>query len=185
MWGPRAKFHFRNRRKHPRALGNGQLAKRAARSMSNVLLLVKVDRQEYLRTSHSQRELRQKGLFFPLIARYSPRAHRKRMFGYSEGGAFTGSKKGGNQGKFELSDGGTLCQMKSAKCLWSLQATCSAGSWISRISGSAAGCGSCRCPDLATTNRKLRKRSRREPPGGPFLQSQMSVLSRWSATCNA
>jgi transcriptional regulator with PAS, ATPase and Fis domain len=29
------------------------------------------------------------------------------LFGYAEG-AFTGAKKGGNPGKFELADGGTL-----------------------------------------------------------------------------
>lgn len=37
------------------------------------------------------------------------------LFGY-EGGAFTGAKKGGKIGKFELADGGTLLLEKSVRC---------------------------------------------------------------------
>ncbi len=39
------------------------------------------------------------------------------LFGYNEG-AFTGAKKGGNPGKFELADGGTLFLDELGICRW-------------------------------------------------------------------
>jgi len=93
----------------PELLDCIKLAKNAARSNSNILILGE---------SGTGKEL-----FAQAVHNYSPRKNgpfvaincgalsreliQSELFGY-EGGAFTGAKKEGNPGRFELADGGTL-----------------------------------------------------------------------------
>ena len=111
MTGARAKFHFRDIiGRHPRALETISLGKRIAKTSSTVLLLGEsgTGKNIFAPAIHNE-SARAKGPFVSINCAAIPRELiASELFGYSDG-AFTGSKRGGNPGKFELSDGGTLC----------------------------------------------------------------------------
>jgi sigma-54 dependent transcriptional regulator, acetoin dehydrogenase operon transcriptional activator AcoR len=125
MIGAQAKFSFKDvAGTHPRALETISLAKRAARTLSNVLLLGEsgTGKNIFAQAIHNESN-RAKGPFVSINCAAIPRELiASELFGYSEG-AFTGSKRGGNQGKFELSDGGTLCLDEIGEMPLDLQAT--------------------------------------------------------------
>jgi len=81
----------------------------AASSMSNVLIQGESGTgKELLAQSIHNHSERRNGPFVALNCGAIPRELiGSELFGYAEG-AFTGAKKGGNPGKFELADGGTL-----------------------------------------------------------------------------
>lgn len=111
MVGAKANFHFNNIiGAHPRALESVNLGKKAARTLSNVLLLGEsgTGKNVFAQAIHNESQ-RAQGPFVSINCGAIPRELiASELFGYAEG-AFTGSKKGGNPGKFELADGGTLC----------------------------------------------------------------------------
>lgn len=85
------------------------LAKNAAKSPSNVLLLGEsgTGKEMFAQSIHNYSD-RHTGPFIDINCGAIPRSLiESELFGY-ESGAFTGSKKGGHMGKFELADGGTL-----------------------------------------------------------------------------
>ncbi|MBT9171634.1 MAG: Acetoin dehydrogenase operon transcriptional activator AcoR [Syntrophomonadaceae bacterium] len=84
-------------------------AKAAAESTSNVLLLGEsgTGKEMFAQAIHNNSD-RKEGPFLAINCSGIPRdLIGSELFGYAEG-AFTGAKKGGNPGKFELADGGTL-----------------------------------------------------------------------------
>lgn len=85
------------------------LAKIAARSTSNTLILGEngTGKEMIAQSIHTGGQ-RKKGPFIAVNCGAIPRnLIQSELFGY-EGGAFTGSRKEGNPGKFELADGGTI-----------------------------------------------------------------------------
>lgn len=85
------------------------LAKNAAKSPSNVLLVGEsgTGKEMFAQAIHNHGD-RHAGPFIDINCGAIPRSLiESELFGY-ESGAFTGSKKGGHMGKFELADGGTL-----------------------------------------------------------------------------
>lgn len=110
MLGNQARFTFND------LIGNNQkflrtieLAKSAAESNSNVLLLGEsgTGKEMFAQAIHNASS-RKDGPFLALNCSGIPRdLMASELFGYVEG-AFTGAKRGGNPGKFELADGGTL-----------------------------------------------------------------------------
>lgn len=86
-----------------------KLAKTIAPSNSNVLLLGEsgVGKDVFAQAIHNA-STRRKGPFVALNCASIPRdLLGSELFGYEEG-AFTGARRGGNPGKFELADGGTI-----------------------------------------------------------------------------
>ena len=110
MAGARAIFSFED------LIGNNRLfreainlATQASASNSNVLLLGEsgTGKELFAQAIHNLSENRN-GPFLAINCAALPRSLvESELFGYAEG-AFTGAKKGGNPGKFELADGGTL-----------------------------------------------------------------------------
>jgi transcriptional regulator with PAS, ATPase and Fis domain len=86
-----------------------EVARMAARSSSNVLIEGEsgTGKELFAQAIHNASR-RSAGAFVAVNCGAIPRELiASELFGYSEG-AFTGAKKGGNPGKFELADGGTL-----------------------------------------------------------------------------
>ncbi|HOQ10683.1 MAG TPA: sigma 54-interacting transcriptional regulator [Syntrophomonadaceae bacterium] len=86
-----------------------EVARMAARSSSNVLIEGEsgTGKELFAQAIHNASK-RSAGPFVAVNCGAIPRELiASELFGYSEG-AFTGAKKGGNPGKFELADGGTL-----------------------------------------------------------------------------
>ena len=86
-----------------------RLSKIAARSMSNVLILGEsgTGKELFAQAIHNHSP-RREGPFIAVNCGALPQGLiESELFGY-EGGAFTGSKKEGQPGKFELANGGTL-----------------------------------------------------------------------------
>ena len=108
--GAKAKFHFNDIvGQDPRFLATLELGKKAAESTSNVLLLGESGsgKDIFAQAIHHSSG-RRSGPYIAINCGAIPRELiTSELFGYSEG-AFTGSKKGGNPGKFELADGGTI-----------------------------------------------------------------------------
>jgi len=93
----------------PQFLATIELGKKAALSASNVLLLGEsgTGKDMFAQAIHNGSE-RKNGPYITINCGSIPRQLIiSEFFGYFEG-AFTGSKKGGNPGKFELADGGTI-----------------------------------------------------------------------------
>ncbi|MEL7567841.1 MAG: sigma 54-interacting transcriptional regulator [Dehalobacterium sp.] len=110
MVGARARYTFNdiigNNSKFKEAV---KLAKAAANSLSNVLLLGEsgTGKELFAQAIHNA-SVRRTGPFLGINCAALPRGLiESELFGYTEG-AFTGAKKGGNPGKFELADGGTF-----------------------------------------------------------------------------
>jgi transcriptional regulator with PAS, ATPase and Fis domain len=108
--GPRATYTFANLiGKNSKFLSSVNLAKAAAHSISNVLLVGEsgTGKEIFAHSIHNASD-RKSGPFLAINCAALPRnLVESELFGYAEG-AFTGAKKGGNPGKFELADGGTL-----------------------------------------------------------------------------
>ncbi|WP_418791287.1 sigma-54-dependent Fis family transcriptional regulator [Phosphitispora sp. TUW77] len=110
MVGARARFVFDDLvGQNASYLKTVKLARLAATSSSNVLLLGEsgTGKEVFAQAIHNASN-RSKGPFIAINCGAIPRELvGSEMFGYSEG-AFTGAKRGGNPGKFELAEGGTL-----------------------------------------------------------------------------
>lgn len=110
MVGARAKFTFDDLiGKNAAYLKTVQLAKTAANSSSNVLLLGEsgTGKEVFAQAIHNA-GCRANEPFIAINCAALPRdLIGSELFGYTEG-AFTGAKKGGSPGKFELADGGTI-----------------------------------------------------------------------------
>ncbi len=94
---------------NPRFLMTVDQAKMVAQNRSNVLLLGKsgTGKDIFAQAIHNASD-RKNGAYLAINCGAIPRdLIASELFGHEEG-AFTGSRRGGNQGKFELADGGTL-----------------------------------------------------------------------------
>jgi len=94
---------------NPRFLESLRLAETASQSASNVLLLGEsgTGKEVFSHFIHSKSP-KNKGPFIAINCAAIPKdLIASELFGY-EDGAFTGSRKGGSPGKFELANGGTL-----------------------------------------------------------------------------
>jgi PAS domain S-box-containing protein len=108
--GAKAKFDFSDIvGEDPRFLATLEMGRKAAESTSNVLLLGESGsgKDIFAQAIHHSSS-RRRGPYIAINCGAIPRELiTSELFGYTEG-AFTGSKKGGNPGKFELADGGTI-----------------------------------------------------------------------------
>ena len=110
MLGAKARFTFDDLvGRNATYLKTVKMASTAAGSSSNVLLLGEsgTGKEVFAQAIHNG-SARAKGPFIAINCAALPRELiGSELFGYNEG-AFTGAKRGGNPGKFELADGGTL-----------------------------------------------------------------------------
>ncbi len=110
MIGARANFSFDDiQGENPAFLKTVEQARIASASSSNVLLLGKsgTGKDIFAQAIHNASN-RKSGPYVAINCAAIPTdLITSELFGYAEG-AFTGSRKGGNQGKFELADGGTI-----------------------------------------------------------------------------
>ncbi len=110
MIGAKANFSFDGFcGQNTRFLSTVDQARMASQSSSNVLLLGEsgVGKDIYAQAIHNASE-RRNGPYVAINCGAIPRdLIASELFGHDEG-AFTGSRRGGNQGKFELADGGTI-----------------------------------------------------------------------------
>lgn len=110
MMGASANFSFDDiHGQNPRFLMTVDQARMVAQSNSNVLLLGKsgTGKDIFAQAIHNASD-RRNGPYVAINCGAIPRELiASELFGHEEG-AFTGSRRGGNQGKFELADGGTL-----------------------------------------------------------------------------
>lgn len=110
MVGAKARFTFDDLvGRNASYLKTVQMARTAAGSSSNVLLLGESGTgKEVIAQAIHNASSRAKGPFIAINCAALPRELiGSELFGYNEG-AFTGAKRGGSPGKFELADGGTL-----------------------------------------------------------------------------
>jgi transcriptional regulator with PAS, ATPase and Fis domain len=124
MIGAKAKFSFEDVYGVNAAfLETVNQAKRVSQSNSNVLLLGEsgTGKDVFAQAIHNESG-RSAGPYVAINCAAIPRdLIASELFGYSEG-AFTGSRRGGNQGKFELADGGTIFLDEIAEMPLELQA---------------------------------------------------------------
>jgi len=124
MIGAKANFQFKDVcGQNVKFLKTIEQAKLAAHSTSNVLLLGKsgTGKDIFAQAIHNASE-RKSGPYVAINCAAIPRdLIASELFGYSDG-AFTGSRRGGNQGKFELADGGTIFLDEIAETPLELQA---------------------------------------------------------------
>lgn len=110
MMGAKANLRFEDiRGRNPRFLMTVDQARMVAQSRSNVLLLGKsgTGKDIFAQSIHNASD-RRNGPYVAINCGAIPRdLIASELFGHEEG-AFTGSRRGGNQGKFELADGGTI-----------------------------------------------------------------------------
>jgi len=110
MMGAKAKFHFQDiHGQNIKFVRTVEQARMVSLSSSNVLLLGKsgTGKDIFAQAIHNAGD-RKNGPYVAINCGAIPRdLILSELFGYSEG-AFTGSRRGGNQGKFELADGGTI-----------------------------------------------------------------------------
>ncbi|WP_418792098.1 sigma-54-dependent Fis family transcriptional regulator [Phosphitispora sp. TUW77] len=110
MVGARARFTFDDLiGRNATYLKTVEMARTAANSSSNVMLLGEsgTGKEVFAQAIHNASS-RAKGPFIAINCAALPRELiGSELFGYNEG-AFTGAKRGGSPGKFELADGGTL-----------------------------------------------------------------------------
>lgn len=86
-----------------------EFARTAAKTKANVLLLGEsgTGKEMFARAIHNESKRKDKPFVAINCASISKELINAELFGY-EDGAFTGAKKGGNPGKFEIANGGTL-----------------------------------------------------------------------------
>jgi transcriptional regulator with PAS, ATPase and Fis domain len=110
MMGAKAKLTFDDiQGRNGQFLRTVEQARMAAHSRSNVLLLGKsgTGKDLFAQAIHNEGP-RRNGPYVAINCGAIPRdLITSELFGYSEG-AFTGSRRGGSRGKFELADGGTI-----------------------------------------------------------------------------
>ena len=110
MSGLEAKLTFKDiLGKNKKFLATVGLAKNAAYSLSNILLLGEsgTGKDVFAQAIHNASQS-SNGPFVAINCGAIPRELiSSELFGYADG-AFTGAKRGGNPGKFEISDGGTI-----------------------------------------------------------------------------
>jgi len=110
MMGAKANLRFEDiLGRNPRFLMTVDQARMVAQSRSNVLLLGKsgTGKDIFAQSIHNASD-RRNGPYVAINCGAIPRdLIASELFGHEEG-AFTGSRRGGNQGKFELADGGTI-----------------------------------------------------------------------------
>ncbi len=110
MVGACATYHFEDIcGQNPRFLITMEQAKMVAQNDSNVLLLGKsgTGKDVFAQSIHNESR-RGDGPYVAINCGAIPRdLLASELFGHEEG-AFTGARRGGNQGKFELADGGTI-----------------------------------------------------------------------------
>lgn len=125
MVGARASFTFDDLiGKNRLFLETINLAKMASASESNVLLSGEsgTGKELFAQAIHNLSE-RRNGPFLAVNCAALPRSLiESELFGYAEG-AFTGAKKGGNPGKFELAEGGTMFLDEIGEMPLEIQAT--------------------------------------------------------------
>ena len=110
--------------KHPKFLETIDLARKAAGSISTVLLLGEsgTGKEIFAQAIHNA-GLRKRGPFVAINCGAIPRELiASELFGYTDG-AFTGAKRGGKIGKFELAQGGTVFLDEVAEMPLDLQTT--------------------------------------------------------------
>ncbi|NLW43566.1 MAG: sigma-54-dependent Fis family transcriptional regulator [Syntrophomonadaceae bacterium] len=110
--------------KNPKFLETVDLARKAAGSISTVLLLGEsgTGKEVFAQAIHNG-SLRKRGPFVAINCGGIPRELiASELFGYADG-AFTGAKRGGKMGKFELAQGGTIFLDEIAEMPLDLQAT--------------------------------------------------------------
>lgn len=110
--------------KHPKFLETIELARKAAGSISTVLLLGEsgTGKEVFAQSIHNA-GLRKRGPFVAINCGAIPRELiASELFGYTDG-AFTGAKRGGKIGKFELAQGGTILLDEVAEMPLDLQTT--------------------------------------------------------------
>lgn len=124
MMGAKAKLSFDDIcGQNPRFLMIMDQARIISRNRSNVLLLGEsgTGKDIFAQAIHNAGE-RRNGPYIAINCAAIPRdLIASELFGYSEG-AYTGSRRGGNQGKFELADGGTIFLDEIAEVPLDLQA---------------------------------------------------------------
>lgn len=124
MIGAKANFRFQDiYGRNSVFLRTVEQAKLVSHSASNVLLLGKsgTGKDIFAQAIHNASN-RANGPYVAINCAAIPRdLISSELFGYSEG-AFTGSRRGGNQGKFELADGGTIFLDEIAETPLELQA---------------------------------------------------------------
>jgi sigma-54 dependent transcriptional regulator, acetoin dehydrogenase operon transcriptional activator AcoR len=124
MMGAKANFFFEDIcGENPRFLMTIAQAKMVAQSHSNVILLGKsgTGKDIFAQAIHNASS-RRNGPYIAINCAAIPRdLITSELFGYSEG-AFTGSRRGGSPGKFELADGGTIFLDEIAETPLDLQA---------------------------------------------------------------
>jgi PAS domain S-box-containing protein len=110
MMGAKANLRFDDiYGQNPRFLMTVDQARMVSQSSSNVLLLGKsgTGKDIFAQSIHNASD-RKNGPYLAINCGAIPRdLIASELFGHEEG-AFTGSRRGGNQGKFELADGGTI-----------------------------------------------------------------------------
>lgn len=110
--------------KNPKFLETVDLARKAAGSISTLLLLGEsgTGKEVFAQAIHNG-SLRKRGPFVAINCGGIPRELiASELFGYADG-AFTGAKRGGKMGKFELAQGGTIFLDEIAEMPLDLQAT--------------------------------------------------------------
>jgi transcriptional regulator with PAS, ATPase and Fis domain len=124
MMGAKANLYFEDIcGENPRFLMTVAQAKMVAQSHSNVLLLGKsgTGKDIFSQAIHNA-SCRKNGPYIAINCAAIPRdLITTELFGYSEG-AFTGSRRGGSPGKFELAEGGTIFLDEIAETPLDLQA---------------------------------------------------------------
>lgn len=124
MIGAKAKFHFEDiQGRNPRFLQTVEQARLVSQNSANVLLLGEsgTGKDIFAQAIHNASN-RKNGPYVAINCAAIPRdLISSELFGYSEG-AFTGSRRGGSQGKFELADGGTIFLDEIAEIPLELQA---------------------------------------------------------------
>ncbi len=124
MIGAKAKFCFDDIcGQNPRFLMTIDQARIVSRNSSNVLLLGEsgTGKDVFAQAIHNA-SIRKNGPYVAINCAAIPRdLITSELFGYSDG-AYTGSRRGGNQGKFELADGGTIFLDEIAETPLELQA---------------------------------------------------------------
>ena len=148
MIGAKAKFSFEDiRGRNSRFLTTLEQARVVSQNSSNVLLLGEsgTGKDVFAQAIHNAGE-RKNGPYVAINCAAIPRdLITSELFGHEEG-AYTGSRRGGNQGKFELADGGTIFLDEIAETPLELQAVLLRvieDKSIVRIGGSRGPAGGC------------------------------------------
>jgi transcriptional regulator with PAS, ATPase and Fis domain len=182
MIGARASLRFEDIcGQNPRFLETINQAKMVSQSNSSILLLGKSGTGKDIIARPYTTPPRQNGPYVAINCAAIPRdLITSELFGHMEG-SFTGSRRGGSQGKFELADGGTIFLDEIAETPLELQAVLLRvieDKSVMRIGGEKV-----RPVDVRISPPPTRisgKRLRKEPSGKTSFTGSMFSPSRWS-----